>query len=204
MVLVLSFVHRMSLWRATRSGPFITKREQWLWVVLSRWERWKAGGLENVSSEFIVAGVTGPSKTELQRKSELCPPGPGREERMSRDLTDRARLFVVGLTPSLSVSIVRTLDFWVKDCQWILKRNTGSALSLWQTPEKIHLEDKRFTRAQFWGFLSNTRQSYCWKYEHVVLRARTSGHLSVPLKEKPCLEVCPAGHTQNEVAFQSP
>lgn len=63
-----------------------------------------------------------------------------------------ARLFVVGLTPSLSVSIVRTLDFWVKDSQWILKRNTGSALSFWQTPEKIHLEDKRFTPAQFWGF----------------------------------------------------
>lgn len=123
----------MSLWRATSSGPFITKREQWLWVVLSRWERWKAGGLENVSSEFIVAGVTGPSKMELQRKSELCRhelqgAGPGGEERMSRDLTSRTRLFVVGLTPFLSVSIVRTLDFWVTDCHWILKRKTGSAL----------------------------------------------------------------------------
>lgn len=46
------------------------------------------GGLENVSSEFIVAGVTGPSKMELQWKSELCPhehqgAGPGGAERMS-------------------------------------------------------------------------------------------------------------------------
>lgn len=42
------------------------------------------------------------------------------------------------------------------------------------------------------------------KYEHVVLRARTSVHSSVPLKEKPCLEVYPAIHTHNEFAFQSP
>lgn len=71
-------------------------------MVLSRWERWKAGGLENVSSEFIVAGVTGPSKTELQWKSELCRhelqgSGPGGEERMSRDLTDRGQVVCGGL-----------------------------------------------------------------------------------------------------------
>lgn len=72
--------------------------------------------MENVSSEFIVAGVTGPSKTELQRKSELCPHEhqgvrTGGEERMSRDLIGRARLFVVGLTPSSPVSTAMALNF---------------------------------------------------------------------------------------------
>lgn len=71
--------------------------------------------MENVSSEFIVAGVTSPSKTELQWKSE-CPyehqgVGTGGEERMSRDLIGRARLFVVGLTPSSPVSTAMALNF---------------------------------------------------------------------------------------------
>lgn len=71
--------------------------------------------MENVSSEFIVAGVTSPSKTDLQRKSE-CPHehqgvGTGGEERMSRDLIGRARLFVVGLTPSSPVSTAMALNF---------------------------------------------------------------------------------------------
>lgn len=166
MVPVLSFVHRMSLWRITRSGPFITKREQWLWVALSRWERWKVGGLENVSSEFIVAGVTGPSKTELQRKSELCPHehqgvGPGGEERMSRDFTDRARLFVVGLTPSSPVSTVMTLNFWGRDCQWILKRNTGSTLFTLTNTQENPLRGQEIDSGSVLGVLSKTRQSYC-------------------------------------------
>lgn len=76
-----------------------------------REDRW----LGNVSSEFIVAGVMGPGKMGLQWKSELCPrerqgAGPGGEERMSRAHTGRARLLAMGLTPSLSVPIVITLE----------------------------------------------------------------------------------------------
>lgn len=45
-----------------------------MWVAESgRGRGLETGGLENVSSEFIVAGVTGPSKGDLQWSSKLCP-----------------------------------------------------------------------------------------------------------------------------------